>query len=82
MADIIIGRNAVMEALKSDREIEKIIVGKGAEGSIKKIVGMAKDKKIPVNYSDKTALDRIADGRPHQGVAAQVSAYAVSLGRR
>lgn len=75
MADTIIGRNAVMEALKSDREIEKLIVGKGAEGSIKKIIGMAKDKKIPVHYSDKTALDRIADGRPHQGVAAQVSAY-------
>ena len=40
MADIIIGRNAVMEALRSDREIEKLIVGKGAEGSIKKIIGM------------------------------------------
>ena len=75
MADTIIGRNAVMEALRSDREIEKLIVGKGAEGSIKKIIGMAKDKKIPIHYSDKTALDRMADGRPHQGVAAQVSAY-------
>ena len=30
MADIIIGRNAVMEALRSDREIEKLVVGKGA----------------------------------------------------
>mgnify|MGYP002519768992 CR=1 FL=1 len=66
---------AVMEALRSDREIEKIIVGKGAEGSIKKIIGMAKDKKIPINYSEKSALDRMADGRPHQGVAAHVSAY-------
>lgn len=75
MADIIIGRNAVMEALRSDREIEKLIVGKGAEGSIKKIIGMAKDKKIPINYAEKSALDRMADGRPHQGVAAHVSAY-------
>lgn len=75
MADTIIGRNAVMEALRSDREIEKLIVGKGAEGSIKKIIGMAKDKKIPIHYSEKSALDRIADGKVHQGVAAQVSAY-------
>lgn len=75
MADTIIGRNAVMEALRSDREIEKLIVGKGAEGSIKKIIGMAKDKKIPIHYSEKSALDRIADGKAHQGVAAQVSAY-------
>ena len=75
MADTIIGRNAVLEALKSDREIEKLVVAKGGEGSIKKIVGMAKDKKIPVHYSEKSALDRIAGGKNHQGVAAQVSQY-------
>ncbi|MCB6994088.1 23S rRNA (guanosine(2251)-2'-O)-methyltransferase RlmB [bacterium 210820-DFI.6.37] len=75
MADTIIGRNAVMEALKSEREIEKLIVAKGAEGSIRKIIGMARDKKIPVHYSDKTGLDRIAGGKNHQGAIAQVSDY-------
>lgn len=76
MADtMIIGRNAVMEALKSDREIEKLTVAKGAEGSIRKITGMAKEKKIPIHYSEKSALDRIADGKNHQGVAAWVSQY-------
>ncbi len=76
MADIIIGRNAVMEALKSDREIEKLTVAKGAEGSIKKIIGKARDRKIPIHYSEKSALDRIAGNGAHQGVAAQVSPYA------
>lgn len=76
MADIIIGRNAVFEALRSDREIEKLLVGKGAEGSIRKIIGMAKDKKIPIQYREKTALDRIAGVKSHQGVVAQVSPYA------
>lgn len=76
MVDIIIGRNAVMEALKGHREIEKITVAKGAEGSIKKIIGMAKDKKIPIHYSERAALDRIAGNGAHQGVAAQVSQYA------
>lgn len=75
MADIIIGRNSVMEALKNDREIEKLLVGKGAEGSIKKIVGGAKAKKIPIQYSEKAALDRIAGSGTHQGVIAYVSNY-------
>lgn len=75
MADMIIGRNAVLEALKSDREIEKLIVAKGAEGSIRKITGMAKDKKIPIQYREKAALDRIAGRNSHQGVIAQVSEY-------
>lgn len=47
MTDMISGRNAVMEALKNQREIEKLLVGKGTEGSIKKIIGMAKEKKSP-----------------------------------
>ena len=75
MADMITGRNAVLEALKSDREIEKLIVAKGAEGSIRKITGMAKDKKIPGQYREKAALDRIAGRNSHQGVIAQVSEY-------
>ena len=74
-ANVIIGRNPLMEALKNDREIEKILVGKGAEGSVTKIVAMAKDKGIPLYQSDKQTLDRIACGRPHQGVIAYASAY-------
>lgn len=77
-ANLIIGRNPLMEALKNDREIEKILVGKGAEGSVMKIVGMAKDKGIPLYQSDKQTLDRIACGRPHQGVIAYASAYSYS----
>jgi 23S rRNA (guanosine2251-2'-O)-methyltransferase len=73
--NIIIGRNPVMEALKSGREIEKLMILKDAEGSIKKIIGMAKEKKLHYQLVDKAALERIADGRVHQGVAAVVSNY-------
>ncbi len=73
--NIIIGRNPVIEALRSEREIEKIVIAKGAEGSIKKIEGMAKDKRIPIQYADKAALDRIAEGKTHQGVIAFVSTF-------
>lgn len=75
MADKITGRNAVLEALKNNREIEKLIVGKGAEGSIRKITAMAKEKKIPVQYREKAALDRMADGSGHQGVIALAAEY-------
>lgn len=74
--NLIIGRNPVMEALKSGRDIEKIIVGNDSEGSIKKIIAIARDKQIPVQFADKPVLDRISDGGVHQGVAAYVSPYA------
>lgn len=73
--NIIIGRNPVIEALKSGRSIDKLLVAKGAEGSIKKIIGMAKEQGVPVTYAEKTALDRQSGGGVHQGVIAQVPSY-------
>lgn len=73
--NLIIGRNPVMEAMKSGREIEKLLIAKDAEGSIRKIIGMAKDKNLSYQFAEKTALDRIADGRAHQGIIAYVSTY-------
>lgn len=75
MSEIIIGRNAVLEALKSNREIEKITLAKGAEGSVKKIAAKARDKNIPVYYSEKNRMDKAASGGVHQGVIAVVSDY-------
>lgn len=75
MSEIIIGRNAVSEALKNGREIEKITIAKGAEGSVKQIAAKAKDKKIPIYYSDKAPMDKLASGGTHQGVIAVVSEY-------
>jgi 23S rRNA (guanosine2251-2'-O)-methyltransferase len=64
-----------MEALKSGREIEKLLIAKDAEGSIRKIIGMAKEKTLPYQFTEKTALDRVAGGRAHQGVVAYISTY-------
>jgi 23S rRNA (guanosine2251-2'-O)-methyltransferase len=74
--DYIEGRNPVIEVLKSGREVEKILVAKGStQGSIRKIVGIAKDKNIIVQYVDKNKLDSISNTKAHQGVIAIVSAY-------
>ena len=75
MSETIIGRNAVMEALKGGREIEKITIAKGADGSVQKIAGKAKDRKIPVYYSERSRMDKLAGGGSHQGVIAVVSDY-------
>ena len=48
------------------------------EGSLKKILGKAKDRGIPVSYADRTSMDRIAGGQVHQGVIAYASDYEYS----
>lgn len=75
----IIGRNPVIEILKSDREVEKIYVQKGdLKGSINKIMGMAKSKRIIIQEVDRQKLDQMAEGGVHQGVAALVAAFKYS----
>lgn len=70
------GRNPVLEALKSGREIEKIIIAKGTkEGSINKIVGMARSKNIIIQNIDRSKLDSMADTNSHQGVIAIAASY-------
>ncbi len=75
-ANYIEGRNPVLEALKSGREIEKIIIAKGTkEGSINKIVGMARDKNIMIQNVDRSRLDAMSDTNSHQGVIAIAASY-------
>lgn len=75
---IITGRNAVSEALKAGREIEKIIAIKQGEGSIRQIIAQAKDKKIPIHFMDRKGLDRVAGSTNHQGVVAYVGEFKYS----
>ena len=74
--NIVIGRNPVSEAVRSGRVIDKMLVQNGAEGSVKKIVAMAKDAGVQVRFVEKAALDRLAPGRPHQGIVAYIAAHA------
>lgn len=71
---LVIGRNAVRELLKSEREIDKLLVQKGErEGSIVVLVAMAVEKGIPVVETDKAKLDAMSGFAPHQGVIAMAS---------
>ena len=74
--DLVIGRNAVMEALKSNKTIEALYISNGSrEGSITAIIGIAKDKKIVIKEVEKRALDAMVNGIVHQGVVAKITPY-------
>ncbi len=72
---LLIGRNPVIEALKSGRRIDRILILKDAEGSVRKIIGMAREKGIIISYAERSTLDRVTGGAPHQGVAAYASDF-------
>lgn len=76
MSDYIVGRNSVLEALNNDTQIDKLFIQKGElKGSIKKIIGKAKDKKIVITEVNRNRLDELSEGLPHQGVAALVGNF-------
>lgn len=65
------GRNAVIELLKSEQQVDRILIRKGeADGSLAVVVALAKEKGIPLIETDVKKLDQLASGAAHQGVAA------------
>ncbi|MGP4042245.1 23S rRNA (guanosine(2251)-2'-O)-methyltransferase RlmB [Gracilibacillus sp. D59] len=71
----IIGKNTVIEALESDRSIQKLYLAENLNTSLaKKLQGLAKAKNAPVQRVPKKKLDQLVDGN-HQGIAALVAAY-------
>jgi len=77
--DVIPGRNAVRELLRSGREIDKILVSSGSrEGSINELIFKAREKKIPIIETDRRKLEKICldagcSDNSHQGIIAFVS---------
>lgn len=69
------GRNAVLELLKTDKNIEKILIEKDAKGSLLKIFSQARKQNIRVQFVDKRALDRESVEKRHQGVIAYTADY-------
>ena len=72
--NLLSGRNPIREALKADRDIEKLLVAKGdLTGSAREIVAAARQKGIPVQVVERSRLDEITPH--HQGIIAYASAY-------
>ena len=72
--NLLSGRNPIREALKSGRDIEKLLVARGdLSGSAREIIAMAKEQRVPVQEVDRARLDAITTN--HQGMLAFASAY-------
>lgn len=72
---IIYGRNAVLEAIKAGREIEKLYLSRAPHsGSLIQIAGLAKKKRILIQETDKAKLDALCEKGNHQGVVAMCAA--------
>ena len=76
---LVMGRNAVKEALRSGRSIDRILVNKEQDGSLRELVGMARDRNVQLREVDKAKLDEMCmpfghGNKPgnHQGIVAQV----------
>ncbi len=72
--NLLTGRNPIREALKSGRDIEKLLVAKGdLSGTAQQIVAMAHEAHVPVQMVERIRLDELA--KNHQGMIAFASAY-------
>lgn len=74
--DIIYGRNPVLEAIKSERAIDTVMISRGdRSGSIGKIIAVCHDKNIVVKEADIKKLDMLCGHGSHQGVLAFTAAH-------
>lgn len=74
MEDMIYGKNAVLEALKSDRTFNKILISKSVHPSLKvdEIINLAKQKGVLFQFIAKEKLAKY-DEFNHQGIVALIS---------
>jgi 23S rRNA (guanosine2251-2'-O)-methyltransferase len=73
--DYIIGKNPVMEALRSERDINKILIAESSQrGQMQQLIQLAKEANVIVQFVPKKKIDQISDEN-HQGVLAYVAAY-------
>ncbi len=69
------GRNAVIELLKTGKNVDKILLEKGAQGSLGLIFAEARKKNLRVQFVDKRVLDKESETKRHQGVIAFTTDY-------
>lgn len=70
------GRNAVLEAFRSGKTIDKLFVLDGCQdGPVRTIIKEAKKTDAIINFVDKERLERLSQTGHHQGVVAMAAAY-------
>ena len=76
MENKIEGRNAVLEALRAGKPIDKLYVLDGCpDGPVRTIIREAKKGDTIINYAKKERLDQLSETGHHQGVIAMAASY-------
>lgn len=75
-AFVIVGKNPVIEALRSEQEIDKILILKDNKDHVlKDVADKARKRGIIVQSVEKVKLEALSEGQPHQGVAALMAPF-------
>ena len=73
---VVEGRNAVLEAIRSERPVDKIFIQDGlTDGPIRSIIRAAERQKLILQYVTKERLDQMSETGKHQGVIAYTAVY-------
>jgi len=76
---VVEGRNAVIEAFRSGKTVDKLYVLDGCQdGPVRTIIREAKKYDTIINFVTKERLDQLSETKKHQGVVAHVAAYEYS----
>jgi 23S rRNA (guanosine2251-2'-O)-methyltransferase len=68
---VLSGINPVLEALRSGRALERLLVARGAGGPrLQEVIDLARRASVAVRFEPRSALDRVAGTATHQGVVA------------
>src|SRR5699024_5738614 len=73
--EFIVGKNPVLEVLRSKRDVNKIWINERAKGSMQPVLRLAKQNNILVQPVPKKKLDQLSETTNHQGVVASVAAH-------
>jgi len=72
---VLIGFHPIVEALRTKRPLERILVARGLAGPrIQEVIDLAREAGTPVRFEERSALDRLATVKAHQGVVALAAA--------
>ena len=70
------GKNSVYEALVAGKTFNKLMIAKGlSDEHSNKIINLAKDNGISINFADKKILDRVSETGRHQGFIAEITDF-------
>lgn len=72
MSNFIAGKNAVLQALHSERTLHRILLNRALKSDerVQEIQAIARQRNIPINWVDKRELDKVSGMESHQGILA------------